>query len=275
MNILVTGGTGFIGQSVIQTLEKAGHTVTPFDRTIGHDVRDQKSCNVAVKNKDAVIHLAGILGTHELFDFVQEAIDINIGGAVNIMQACLNNDAKYLGITMLPVFPSIYTATKVSSQRFASAFHHTYGLPVTHVRAFNAYGPKQAHGHGHPRKIIPAFSVEGWSNVPLKIWGDGTQAVDLIDVDDVAQVFLEALDVPGKDETIDAGTGVGLTVNEVAEFVLEVTGSTAGIEYLPMRRGEIPTQVVAAGEGWEHLTHRPQFDKLKLMKTILAYKDLV
>jgi UDP-glucose 4-epimerase len=223
---------------------------------------------------DAVIHLAGILGTDELFDNIYNAIDINIIGAVNVMNGCVEHGAKYIGVTMLSVFPSIYTATKVSVQRFATAYNHSKGLPVTHVQAFNAYGPRQAHGEGHPRKIIPAFSVEGWRNEPLKIWGDGNQIVDLIYVNDVANVFLEALDAPGNDELIDAGTGVGMTVNDVASFIINVTGSTAGVEYLPMRRGEIPTEVVSQREGWEYLSNPPKFDEPSLIKTITAYRDL-
>lgn len=274
MKVLVTGGTGFIGAAVVDRLRSEQHEVSLFDRTLDNDIRNPLHVRDAVRDKDAVIHLAGILGTDELFDAVQDAIDINISGAVNVLDACRRFGVKYIGITMLPVFPSIYTATKVSAGRFATAYHHNFGVSVTHVRAFNVFGPNQHHGDGHPRKIIPAFSVEGWNNIPMKIWGDGEQMVDLIDVDDVARVFLDALSAPGQDELIDAGTCVGLTVNEVAEFVLEITGSTAGVEHLPMRRGEIPTRVVAQGMGWNYLHGWvPILDKLKLMKTILAYKD--
>lgn len=274
MNVLVTGSSGFIGKAVVRVLVDAGHDVFPFDRADGSDIRDLESCKKAVDGMDAVIHLAGILGTDELFDDIETAMDININGAVNIMKACVPHLVHYIGITMPPVFPSIYTATKVSAARFATAFHHNFDIPVTHIRAFNAYGPEQAHGEGHPRKIIPAFSYEGWQGVPIKIWGDGNQTVDLIHVDDIAYVFLDALKAPGRDETIDAGTGSSMTVNQVAHFVLQVTGSKAGIDYRPMRRGEIPTAIVARGEGWEYLkTRRPLHDMQRLKQTIIDYMD--
>lgn len=276
MKVLVTGGTGFIGSAVVKALRNHDHEATTFDRSLGNDVLDADSCNEALKGKDAVIHLAGVLGTDELFDTVHNAIDVNIHGSVNIMEACIKNDAKYIGITMPPVFPSIYTATKVSSHRFALAYHHSYDLPVTHVEAYNVFGDGQAYGHGHPRKIIPSFSVEGWNNVPLKIWGDGEQTVDLVHVDDVANIFVDALNAPGKNDVIDAGTGEGWTVNQVAKFVLEVTESKSGVEHLPMRRGEIPTKIVAAGKGWYYpnkfVSQIPILSQVQLLKTIVSYR---
>lgn len=275
MNVLVTGSSGFIGKAVTRVLTDAGHKVKPFDRAEGYDILNYASCQLAVKNVDAVIHLAGILGTDELFDEIHKAIDININGAVNVLAASAEVGVHYIGITMPPVFPSIYTATKVSAARFATAFHYNHDLPVTQVRAYNAFGSEQHHGPGHPRKIIPAFAVEGWNGIPLKIWGDGEQTVDLIHVDDIARIFLDSLSAPGKNETIDAGSGISLTVNQVANFVLEITGSTAGVTHLPMRRGEIPTKIVATGEGWEYLSFTPTYNPAKLVKTVVAYKDWV
>lgn len=273
MKILVTGATGFIGKAVVKALQKDNHSVDMFDRTLGQDIVNREDVMRTVHGHDAVVHLAGILGTDELFDDVYSALDVNIEGTINVLEACVEHGANYVGITMLPVFPSIYTATKVSAGRFATAYHHNYGVPVTHVRAFNVFGGDQAHGDGHPRKIIPAFSVEGWNKIPMKIWGDGQQMVDLIHVDDVARIFADAVNAPGRDEIIDAGTKRGWTVNEVADFVQEITGSTAPHNYQPMRRGEIPTKVVSTGEGWEHLTFEPVLKELDLVKTIVAYRD--
>lgn len=273
MNVLVTGSSGFIGKAVCQELHDAGHDVHSFDLRDGFDITYGRQCINAVEGMDAVIHLAGVLGTDELFDDVTNAIDINIKGTVNILAACAGTDAHFIGITMPPVFPSIYTATKVAAARFATAYHHNYNLPVTHIRAFNVFGPGQKHGEGHPRKIIPAFATEAWKGVPLRVWGDGNQTVDLIHVTDVARIFARALEyAPGNDETIDAGTGKAFTVNEVADMVIDFTVSDSEIHHLPMRRGEIPTQLVASGEGWEYLDFTPKFDPFDLLKTVISYR---
>lgn len=272
MKILITGGRGFIGTAVQHALLEVGHTVTPFDRRDGYDIMNRAALISSVNGYDTVIHLAGVLGTDELFDDPYTAVDVNITGTLNVLDACVENGASYVGITMPQVFPSIYTATKVAATRLASAYHHTHGLPVCHVRAFNAFGPGQAHGPGHPRKIIPALSVEAWSGAPLIIWGDGEQTVDLISASELAQIFLDAIHVQD-DSTIDGGTGIKWTVNEVARFIQQETEWKSTVEHRLMRRGEVPTQLVATGEGWEHLTFKPKLFMDDLIETIHSYRD--
>ena len=172
---------------------------------------------------------------------------------------------------MPPVFPSVYTATKVCAGRLATAWHKFKGVPVSHVRAFNAYGPGQAHGPDHPQKIVPTFATEAWAGRPIPVWGDGTQTVDLVHTDDLARMLVDAVD-HGDDVTFDGGTGVPFTVNQVARTVLAVTGSQAGIEYLPMRDGEEPTTIVADGEGWDRLGWKPEHSDAKFAAAVESYR---
>lgn len=266
MRVAVTGGRGFIGRPLLRELRNRGHQVWTLDLP-RHDVRTLRSLGGA----DAVIHLAGVLGTHELFDTVDLAIDVNVKGTARVLDAARQAGAAYVGITMPAVFPSIYTATKMAATGLEHAYHHTYGLRVSRVRAFNAYGPGQKHGPGHPQKILPTFAVEAWANRPIPIWGDGEQTVDLIHTDDLARLLADALG-HGDDATFDGGTGVAMSVNEVARRVLDVTGSTAGVRYLPMRRGETPTTIAAKGEGWDRLDWHPEFDEAKFAAAVESYR---
>ena len=249
----------------------AGHQMMSFDRANGQDILGQLNMLHDFK-PDSIIHLAGVLGTHELFDTPAMAVDVNIHGTLRILESCRALKAGYVGITMPPVFPSVYTATKVCTDRLATAWHREFGIPVAKVRAFNAFGPGQKFGSGHPQKIIPAFSVYSWSRKPIPIWGDGQQTVDLIDVTQIARILVEATNVED-DITIDAGSGVAATVTEVAAFVNGVTGSMVGMEYLPMRRGEEPTQIVAQGEGWDRLSFEPSLNDEFLKQTVWAYQS--
>jgi len=271
MKIAVTGGGGFLGQAVMMAGSMAGHTMLSFDKANGFDVLGQLDQLHDFK-PDSIIHMAGVLGTHELFDTPAMAIDVNIHGTLRILESCRVLGAGYVGMSLPPVFPSIYTATKLCTDHLATAYHHTYGVPTAKVRAFNAFGPGQKFGAGHPQKIIPTFSVYSWARKPIPIWGDGEQCVDLIDAAQVARVLIEATGVED-DTMIDAGSGVSATVNEVANYVNAVTGSLVGVEYLPMRRGEIPTEIVALGQGWDRLSFRPSFNDDFLKQTIWSYQS--
>lgn len=263
--IIVTGGKGFIGDAVVQQLLSSGEEVFIADRN--HNILEE-----ALPESDGIIHLAGILGTAELFDSVDEAIDTNIKGTVRVLNSCVHNKTPFVGITMPQVWANVYQATKACSKILATAWHESFGVPVSHVRAFNAYGDKQKYGNGHPQKIIPTFATLAWQNKPIPIWGDGEQTVDLIHVDDIASILIEALR-HGDDVTFDAGSGEEHSVNEIANFVIQVTGSTAGIEYFDMRPGERPnTKLCATGEGWDRLIKQPSFDWDRLFGVIESYK---
>lgn len=272
--VLVTGSRGFIGRAVVARLLAIGADVVPYDLPES-DIRDPEAALEAVRRVDAVIHLAGVLGTHELFDCPGVAVDVNIHGSLNMMWACAQYDKQYTGITMPQVFPSIYTATKVATTSLADALHHSMNLRCSHVRAFNAFGPGQAHGPGHPQKIIPTFAVKAWSGEPLPVWGDGMQTVDLIYTDDLASILVYAARFGGN-QVFDGGTGAGKTVLQAAFDVCQIVGIDPVIEFLPMRRGEIPTQIVAQREGWgvipESILPRSRNYLAQLQDTVMSYK---
>ena len=264
----------------MHALQGEGHEVVALDRVaedgiLKVDVLDRRGIEEALADCEVVIHLAGVLGTHELFADPHQAIDVNIKGTVNVLETCRIHDLRFVGITMLQVWENVYQATKNCADRLASAWHRHHGIPVSHVRAFNGYGPGQAHGPGHPRKIVPTFSAAAWNGRPIPIWGDGTQFVDLVHVDDIARMLVDAMNF-GADELLDAGTGVPISVNEVAEMVNEVVGSDAGIVHFPMRLGEHRADdVVATGEGWDLLDWRPLFERDRLAETVHTYEDAI
>lgn len=266
--VAVVGARGFIGKHVVHELSRRGHEPVIMDLP-DFDIR--QPIKLGDLGPDVVVHLAGLLGTHELFDEVDDAITTNMIGTAHVLEACREAGAAYVGITMPPVFASVYTATKIGARHLERAYHHAYGLPVSRVRAFNAYGPGQKHGPGHPQKIVPMFATEAWSGRPIPVWGDGEQTVDLVHVRDLARMLVDALD-HGDDVTFDGGTGYMATVGQVADWVLDITGSKAGVVHLPMRRGEVPTQVVATGEGWDRLDWKPTYSCTAFAQAVESYR---
>lgn len=274
MRILVTGGSGWIGGRVCAELERRGHIGVPFDARTGGDIRNAPQLTREAIGCDSIIHLAGLLGTHELFDSPHEAVDVNVHGTLNVLHACLAVEAGYVGITMPDVNPSLYSATKNCGKHMAEAYRQAHELPVAHVIAYNAFGPGQAHGPGHPQKILPTFATRAWAGLPIPIWGDGELWCDLVHVDDVARVLVDALDY-GDGETFDAGTGKALTVREVAAMVHDVTGDT-GIEWMKHRPGERRERTdddFAQGRGWDLLGWRPTRDAARFKAAVESYRD--
>lgn len=261
--ILLTG-FGFIGRHVCQELMSRGHAVSVLDRrpdvasavalgvrpVIG-DVRDGSLMRQLVPCYDGVIHLAGLLGTSELIDDPAAAVDTNILGALNVFHGC--RSARMLGRQVRCVHITVgnhfmdnpYAITKSTSERFARMFNIEHGTDIRVVRALNAYGPYQK--HQPVRKIVPTFVRAALAGKPLTIYGDGDQLMDMIHVRDVARILVDALFAPQTDGILSAGTGRGLTVNEIAMLIVKAARSQSDIGHLPMRPGE-PERSVVLGD---------------------------
>lgn len=267
--VAVTGSAGFIGSRVVADLEARGREVVGIDSATGGDILTA-DLTAALDGCGAVIHLAGRLGTAELFDTPHEAVDVNVHGTLRVLEACEATGAGYVGISMPQVWSNVYQATKLCAISLADAWHRHRGVPVSHVRAFNAFGPGQK--LGPVRKIMPTFAHAAWLGEPIEVWGDGSQPVDLIFVDDVARLLVEATGVRGG-QTIDAGCGQSLTVRQVAELVAGYAGKGSEIVHHPMRPGEHETDICASGEGWDLLECEPPVLRFAdIFATVEAYK---
>lgn len=234
--ILVTGSAGFIGSAVQRVLEQRGDTCVPFDHP--HDVRDRSDVADHVRFVDGVIHLAGILGTSETFGSEHRVAEVNVLGALNVADACLAHDVPMVQIgTGHYGHPNPYAITKAAAQDLLLGRRQ----PIAVVQAFHAYGPGQRvcppHGKATVRKIIPSFVCRALTQMPIEIFGSGEQLVDMIHVDEVARILVEALDGPYGVVT-EAGTGLGLTVRRVAEEVIAMCDSSSELVHLPARPGE-------------------------------------
>lgn len=270
MRILVTGGLGFIGRYVCEEINRRNHVPVVLDRTgarigthpwesILGDVRDAGSVFDAMAHVDAWVHLAGILGTQETIHNPVPAAETNILGGLNVLRAA--NEYHLPGVTIAVgnwFMDNTYAISKHTIERFAAMFRAEFQLPVTTVRAFNAYGPGQAiaapFGPSKVRKIVPSFIARALAGEPIEVYGDGSQVMDMIHVRDVAWSLVESLGntirYGGARTEVHAGTGRSTDVNFVAELVSEAVGDLTHmrppVEHLPMRPGEPPQSVVLA-----------------------------
>ncbi len=273
MRVLLTGSAGFIGRAVAAALETRGHTVVSFD-TPEHDVCDARDVGKAVSTVDAVINLAGLLGTSEMFGQEHAAVHVNILGAVHLLDA-----AAAMNVPMVQIATghegqlNPYAVTKACASQLALSRAQWTGQPVSVVRAYHAYGPGQKppppYGTSPVRKIIPSFVCAALTGDPLAVYGDGLQRVDLVYVDDVAEVLVHALSGP-YGIVIEAGTGVATTVLDAARTVVERTESASVVNTQPMRIGEpVGTTVCAERPVVQHRWPR------RLDDTIHWYRQLL
>lgn len=269
MKVLVTGATGFIGRYVCEELHRRNHHVLRFDRHyrddgsphfIGKadsflgDITRDNDVTEAFAHADAFIHLAAVLGTQETIVNPRPAAYSNLIGGLNVLEAAAQYKmpGAYIGVGN-HWMNNTYSITKTMIERFVDMYNTNRGCCINVVRAMNAYGPRQVpaapYGPAKVRKITPSFICRALYNDNVEIYGDGTQVSDMIHVRDVAETLVAACEAACNGKRIpvvECGPITNTTVNDVAQMIVEISGSQSKIVHLPMRPGETPNAVVKA-----------------------------
>jgi UDP-glucose 4-epimerase len=268
--ILVIGGAGFIGSFVVSELlkTKVGEIII-YDNFArgkesnvsdnlqdprceiypnGGDVRDVDILNDAMQGCDAVIHLAAMWLLH-CKDFPRTAFHVNIEGTFNVLEACVKNKIKRLvysssasvygdasEVPMTEEHPfnnkNFYGATKIAGEAMCRAYYDRYGLSYVGLRYMNVYGPHQDQTAAYTG-VIPIMLNKIDANEAPTINGDGTQAYDFIDVEDVARCNVLSLKSEVADEFYNVGTGVQTSIKELCDTILDLRDSELKVTYNP------------------------------------------
>lgn len=290
MKALVTGGCGFIGRHLVRELVKNDVDVVVIDKALGLELREEipeANFNVwdltnthipwmpILSDVDTVYHLAGMLGTSELFDHIIDAEKVNVIGTLNLLEAMRLNDVDRIVFASKPNVwkNNPYTITKEIAERYLKMYHEIYGIIPTILCPYNVYGPEEP--IDDYRKAVPYFIVSALTNAPIEIYGDGEQTMDLIHVRDAAQAIHHAGHLSDyHPEKIEIGTGHETTVNNLAEMIIDGMGSNSEIIHLPMRKGEVAnTRLCADTHIMENLLYAEASTKIEvgLVDTIDYY----
>ena len=304
MNILVTGGAGFIGSHVVDALLAAGHAVVVLD-DLSHGSRDNVNPRaelvvgsvteslaadlINTRKPDAVVHLAAQIDVRRsVADPVGDA-QVNVLGTVNLLQAAVDAgvrrfvffssggavydesvprptpEAALLG----PVSP--YGVSKLSAEHFVDAYRRRHGLATVVLRPANVYGPRQdAEGEGGVVAVFCRTLLNGRAPV---IYGDGEQTRDFVYVGDVAAACGAALahDAPGP---FNVATGIETSINSLAEQLQAIAGTKVAIAHAPAKAGEGRASCLSSAKALRELGWQPSVAlEGGLRKTILYFKQ--
>ncbi len=259
--ILVTGGAGFVGSTIIdQLLQEGAGEILVIDnfvrgtmanlaaavpsgkvKVIEGDIRDRDLVDSLVAGTDYIFHEAALRITR-CAEAPREAIEVLIDGTLNVLESAVRHkvkrviaassasvygDPSYLPMDEAHPFNNrtLYGAGKIANEQMLRAFYTTYGLPYVAFRYFNVYGPRMDITGVYTEVLIRWLDAVDEGRPP-QIFGDGLQSMDFVYVDDVARANILALKSDVTDEVFNIGTGVQTTLNELCDMLLSVTGST-------------------------------------------------
>jgi dTDP-glucose 4,6-dehydratase len=257
--ILVTGADGFIGSHLVEHLVRQGHDVRAFvlynsfnswgwlDSCVpdvaGHfdvfsgDIRDPHGVRTAMQDCDVALHLAALIGIPYSYHSPDTYVDTNIKGTLNVLQAARNlgvdqvihtstsevyGSAQFVPITELHPLEgqSPYSASKIGADQMALAFHRSFGTPVTIIRPFNTYGPRQS-----ARAVIPTIITQIASHSGPVQLGSINPTRDFSYVSDTVGGFMSAIgSVNSVGQVINLGSGFEVSIANTVHMIAEIMG---------------------------------------------------
>ena len=232
----------------------ASHADDPRLTVFEGDICDADALAEAVRGSsvDAIVHLAARAGVRPSLEDPQLYVRVNCLGTANLLELARSLDVKNFvfassssvygncdtvpfresDVVNSPVSP--YAATKVAGELFCSTYHNLYGFPITALRFFTVYGPRQ-----RPDMAIHKFTRLIDAGQPIPFFGDGSTDRDYTYCDDIIQGLLAAIDTPLGFETINLGESRTTTLARLVELIEKALGKTAKRRVLPSQPGDV------------------------------------
>ena len=303
MKIFVTGGAGFIGRHLVECLLNSDYNVTIYDNfnnisqtsisyllkngasLVKGDVTDYKLLSKSLDDFDFVIHLAAQIDVQQSIKFPEKTNEVNVTGSINLLRACVANKVKnivnassaavYGKPKDLPVSEksqtvpiSPYGASKLAVEHYIQAFSHSFELNCISLRIFNVYGRGQSDSYAG---VITKFKEKITKNKPLVIFGDGSNTRDFVSVDDVVHSIQKAIaKIEGKKgDYYNIASGNYITINDLANLMMTISGKTLPIEHIEPNQGDIHHSQASIQLATKELGYSPKVQLKKGLKKLL------
>ncbi|GII81595.1 putative UDP-glucose 4-epimerase GalE1 [Sphaerisporangium rufum] len=295
MRLLVTGGAGFIGSTLVDRLLADGHQVAVVDDLSSGDRRNLAGAGrapgfelhemdvrapalagvTAAFRPEVVCHLAAQISVRaSVADPVADA-RINVEGTVNVLEAARRAGARkvvfassvavYGRPAAIPVPDgaatdprSPYAASKLTGETYLSAFRALHGLSYTTLVLSNVYGPRQS--PDGEAGVVSIFTDALLRGEPTVVYGDGSQTRDYVFVDDVVDGFARACGTGGDGRRFNLGTGRQTTDRELHSLVAAAAGAPDEPRFAATRPGDLPAMAVDPAPALDGLGWRPRTD---------------
>ncbi len=295
MNLLITGGAGFIGSHLAERLLELGHNVFIIDNLwtgklaniakaqnnkslhlVVDTILNESVMNELIFKVDHIYHLAAAVGVRNIMDHPVETLDINVKGTETVLRLANRFKKKVLIASTSEIYGKhmehslteddnrvmgtvkkrrwAYACSKTLDEFLALAYFDEKKLPVVVARLFNTVGPRQTGQYG---MVLPNFVQSALLGKPITVFGDGTQSRSFAHVRDVVEALTKLMDEPkAEGDVFNVGNDHEVTINELAQKVKEMTGSSSEIEYMSYEK--------AYGPGFEDMERRcPNIEKIK------------
>ncbi len=270
---LITGGCGFIGSHLAETLVARGHVVRVLDNLshgrmenlprgvefIEGDVADPMVLRRAIHDVDGCFHLAAISSVMECHSRWLEAHRTNLTGTINVFDAARrarpnmpvpvvyassaaiygNQGEEPLDESLTPHPVSSFGADKAGCELHAHIATSAHGVPAAGLRFFNVFGPRQS-AHSSFSGVVPYFCRRLSEGRGVTIFGDGAQTRDFVYVSDAVTALIEAMaHLPLEGEVYNVCTGHGVSISQLARIVAGILGVEPKIFFEPARPGDV------------------------------------
>jgi UDP-glucose 4-epimerase len=292
MDVLVTGGAGFIGSNLTRELLASGDRVRvlddlstgreenlqdvagPLEVVIG-DVRDDRAVRAAVHGSEVVYHLAALPSVARSVVNPLMVNEVNVEGTVNVLLAARDEGVRRVVYSSsssvygdTPTLPkheempinalSPYAASKFAGEAYCRAFARVYGLQTVSLRFFNVFGPRQD-PFSEYAAVIPLFATRMLSDSPPEVYGDGRQSRDFTYIANaVAACRLAASAGPGAvGEAMNIGCGERITILELIEALNQILGTEIEPAFTSARPGDVRHSEAAIAKAQDLLGYRP------------------
>lgn len=304
MKYLVTGGAGFIGSHLVQSLLSDNDVVildnfstgfsnnldcvnnSPRLKIFSGSITDYETVSSVLDGVDGIFHLAALASVPRSIQDPLSSHEANATGTLTILKAaydsgvrkvvCASSSSVYGDTEVLPKYEEMtprplspYAVSKLSGEYYCDVFTRNYGIQTVSLRFFNVYGPRQNPDSPYAA-VIPRFISSLLSGDQPQIFGDGTQTRDFTYVQDVVDANILAMN-SSRNGVYNIAAGNRVSILGLLDIIEEILGTSAHPVFLPPRRGDIHDSYARIIKAREELQFNPQYSLKDGLKEVIEW----